>query len=223
MQALQDHATRHGSPPYVPGIDDMAAIEKSPGMERLSATGNPKYFERRLRNMFDMVIECSSRISVLSGTGHSGSRESLFGHPGRLQLKRWRSVHGHNCAVCMATLTRRQTMTGLSSWFGYAPITTATAKRSERCSIARSMSHKRGITITKVLYSVAVAIVGTAHAATFEDEIAAQMGSDASCVGKAVAANAKRQHNGGWGRCFNLQHLCQARAQCTRLSTVHAA
>ena len=33
-----------------------------------------------------------------------------------------------------------------------------------------------------------VAIISTA--ATFEDEIAAQMGSDASCVGKAVTANA---------------------------------
>ena len=46
IQALQDHVTRHGSPPYVPGIEAMAKIGGSPGMERLSAMGNPKYFER---------------------------------------------------------------------------------------------------------------------------------------------------------------------------------
>ena len=39
-----------------------------------------------------------------------------------------------------------------------------------------------------MLYREAVAIVGTA--ANFEDEITAQMGNDASSVGKAVAANA---------------------------------
>ena len=83
IQALQDHVTRHGSPPYVPGIEAMAKIGGSPGMERLSAMGNPKYFERCLKNMFDMVVECNSRINVQGLDTVAASKAYLATKAGR--------------------------------------------------------------------------------------------------------------------------------------------
>ena len=53
---------RHGAPPTTK--NEVATIKGAPELERLSAVDNPKYFEQYLRNMFDMVIECNSRINV---------------------------------------------------------------------------------------------------------------------------------------------------------------
>ena len=42
----------------------MTTIAGSPGLSRLCAVDNPKYYERCLGNLFHMVIECNSRICV---------------------------------------------------------------------------------------------------------------------------------------------------------------
>ena len=64
LRALEDHVYKHGTPPTTE--HDIDTIEGAPGLERLSAVRNPKYFEQCLRNMFDMVVECNSRINVQS-------------------------------------------------------------------------------------------------------------------------------------------------------------
>ena len=62
LQALQDHVYRHGAPPCTE--DDIDTIQGTPGQNRLSAVENPKYFEMCISNIFDMVIECNSRICL---------------------------------------------------------------------------------------------------------------------------------------------------------------
>ena len=64
LRSLQEHLIlmRHGSPPCVHDIDDITAIANTPGMGRLCAMENPKYFEHCLENMLGMVIECNARI-----------------------------------------------------------------------------------------------------------------------------------------------------------------
>ena len=44
--------------------DSIVTIANSPGLGRLCAIDNPKYYEQCLENMFHMVIECNSRINV---------------------------------------------------------------------------------------------------------------------------------------------------------------
>ena len=61
---LQEHVVRHGAPLCVPDSDIMTTIAGSPGLSRLCAVENPKYYERCLGNLFQMGIECSSRICV---------------------------------------------------------------------------------------------------------------------------------------------------------------
>ena len=64
LQALQEYVAIHGSPPHIAGIDEVVSVSGSPGMTRLSAVDNPKYFEQCLRNAFDMITECNSRICI---------------------------------------------------------------------------------------------------------------------------------------------------------------
>ena len=64
LETLREHVSTHGSPPHVQGIDQLVTIAGSPGAMRLDAMDNPRYFEKCLKNMFDMVIECNSRMRV---------------------------------------------------------------------------------------------------------------------------------------------------------------
>ena len=64
LKDLQGYIIRHGSSLCVQNDDNMVTIENSPGRDRLCAINNPKYYEKCLENMFRMVVECNSRISV---------------------------------------------------------------------------------------------------------------------------------------------------------------
>ena len=64
LEALRAHVMTHGSPPHVRGMEQLVNITGSPGATRLNAMDNPKYFEQCAKNMFEMVIECNSRLRV---------------------------------------------------------------------------------------------------------------------------------------------------------------
>ena len=120
LEMLREHVLTHGSPPHVPGIDQLVALAGSLGAMRLDAMDNPKYFEKCLKNMFDMVIECNSRMrrcvyrtSTLKQPANSTRRRSLA--TVMQKQAQMRSVRGDSCAAYMATQHQKLTLTGLSS------------------------------------------------------------------------------------------------------------
>ena len=67
LEALREHVLTRGSPPHVHGIQQPVTITGSPGATRINAMDNPKYFkfEQCMKTfMFDMVIECNSRMLI---------------------------------------------------------------------------------------------------------------------------------------------------------------
>ena len=187
LPALQEYVARHGSPPHITGIEEVVTISGSPGMTRLSAVDNPKYFELCLRNMFDMIVECNSRICVagLDTTAAAAAYMSTkagncFAETRTVEERAWAQlcrVHGN--AQPKTDYDRIEFMLSLCAAYQGHTKTKRTLLKT---------LHKKGTTITNVPFSVALPIIGSA--AFFEDEINVQMGDDSSPVAKAVAANA---------------------------------
>jgi len=65
VKALNKHVMQQGSPPMVPGSDELHEINDMPGLQRLTCIGNPEYYRQCLATLYDMVVECNARIHVL--------------------------------------------------------------------------------------------------------------------------------------------------------------
>ena len=187
LKTLQEHVRRHGSPPCIPGIDAITAVANTPRMGRLCAMENPKYFEHCLKNMFDMVIECNSRIQTQGLDTGAAENEymTLSTEPGgnyaetnAKEEHAWKQlcrVHGNS--------------TPKPDFHRIEFLLTLCEKYQGHNKTKRTLLkelHRRNITLTNVHFNVARPIIGTT--ANFEDEINAQM--HAGPVAKAVAINA---------------------------------
>ena len=60
LKALSAHVVKHGSPPAVP--EAVITLQGTPGAERLSPMDNPVHFTKCLESMFELVVECNSRL-----------------------------------------------------------------------------------------------------------------------------------------------------------------
>ena len=177
LGSLQEHVIRHGAPPCVPHSSSMTTIAGSPGLSRLSAADNPKYYERCLGNLFHMVVECNSRICVHGLDTAAAELEYANTQPGQnyaetktnedqawAQLCR---VHGNGRPT--TDFKRIECLLALCEQYqGHTKTRRALLK----------VLHGRGISLTNVSYGDALPIIGTA--ARFEDELSAQMGTSAT-------------------------------------------
>ena len=200
MQSLQDHISRHGSSPHVEGIDAMGTILDSPGMARvrLSAVDSPKDFERCLRNLVDIVIECNSWISVQGSDTIAATREYLATKAGRNYVE---TKTLQECAweqLCKVHGNSRPKIDHDRIEFLLAQCAAYRGHHKTKRTLLKEL-RMRGTTITNVLFSVAVTIIGAA--ATCEDEINMQMGADtnngAKAAVNAVGADTAQRHLGG--------------------------
>ena len=192
LKGLQGHIIKHGSSPCVQQIDDMITIQDSPGRDRLCAIANPVYYEKCLENMFHMVVECNSRISVQGLDTAAAEVEYSKTKPGENfaetrtnEARAWAQlcrVHGN--ARPKTDYNRIEFLLALCEQYqGHSKTKRALLKEL----------HKEGTCLTNALFNVAVPIMETA--AKFEDELNAQMsaGKLSTAAVNTVCADVKRE------------------------------
>ena len=201
LEALRQHVQTHGSPPHVHGIQQLVHIAGSPGAARLNTMDNPKYFEQCMKNMFDMVIECNSRMRVQDVDTDAAYKTYKATKPGDSyaeassnEERAWRQLcRVHGSTQPKTDFDRIEFMLTLCA--------TYQGHSKTKRALLKALRGK-GIMITNVPSSVAAPIIGAA--AVFEDEIGAQMGtmaaekrSDAAVM--AVGATGERERNAKMG------------------------
>ena len=135
---------------------------------------NPKYFEQCMKNMFDMVIECNSRMRVQDFDTDAANKTYMATKPGGSyadassnEERAWRQL----CRVYGNTQPKTDfdrvefLLTLCATYQGHDKTKRALLKALRA----------KGMLITNVPFSVAAPIIGAA--AVFEDEIGAQMGA----------------------------------------------
>lgn len=75
VNGLREHVRQHGTPPAVSGVEDMASIAGSPGVERLGTIEGPSIYEACLKNLFNMIIEVNARART-QGMGTQAAMET---------------------------------------------------------------------------------------------------------------------------------------------------
>ena len=192
LKDLQGHINRHGSPPCVQHTESMITIGKSPGVGRLCAINNPRYYENCVENLFHMVIECNSRINVQGLDTVTAELEyrktkpgSNFAETKTNEERAWAQlcrVHGNDKPK--TDYNRIEFLLALCEQYqGHS-----TTKR-----VLLKELHRKGTCLTNTLFKMAVPIMETA--AKFEDELNAQMGTGKlpTATVNTVGADAKRE------------------------------
>ena len=191
LQALQDHVFRHGAPPCIYDID---TIQGTPGLDRLSAVENPKYFEMCLRNIFDMVIECNSRICLQSQDTKAAEEEYRSTTPGENYAETKTNEERAWVQLCRAH-GNQQPKTDYDRINFLLDLCAAYQGHTKTRRALLKALYSQGTTLTNAPFREAVPIIG--KFAKFEDEINAQMGAaeDTRMEKKAAVNTAGAAHN----------------------------
>ena len=204
LKLPQEHINRHDSPPCITGgittiSGGITTIEGSPGMHRLSAMENPKYFEQCLRNLFDMAIEWNARICMQGMDTNAAAREYLSTKLGNNYAETKTNEERAWVTLCRV----HGNITPRTEYNRIEFLLALCAKYQGHTKTKRTLLkelHRKGVTLTNVPFSVAVPIIGAA--AKLEDEINAQMATGVAAdvavntVGAATQRNVRNNDNG---------------------------
>ena len=171
---------------------------------------NPQYYDRCLKNLFGMVVEVNARIRVqdldtaaaktayhATQPGHSYAETSTNEERAWIQLCR---AHGNTQPK--TDHDRIEFLLSLcASYQGH--------NKTQRTLLKEL--HRRGVSVTKVLFSEAAPII--AMAANFEDEISAQMGESTTHNTAVLTTGATRRTGDqntrvGAGRGGEIRKIC---------------
>ena len=133
---------------------------------------NPKYFERCLRHLFDMIIKCNARICIQGMDTDTAERDYKATKPGANYAETQTNEERAWTQLCRV----HGNATPTTKYHRVEFLLMMCAKYQGHSKTKRTLLkalHNKGITLTSVPFSVAIPIIG--GAARFEDEINAQM------------------------------------------------
>ena len=126
---------------------------------------NPKYFERCLRHLFDMIIKCNARICIQGMDTDTAERDYKATKPGANYAETQTNEERAWTQLC-------GNATPTTKYHRIEFLLMMCAKYQGHSKTKRTLLkalHNKGITLTNVPFSVAIPIIGAA--AKCEDEI----------------------------------------------------